>query len=181
MNSAVVPLQAIAFQIVLLLTAIAVEAFTFYQRLDISRKKSVEYAVSLNLLSTVVGWLAFFNLQLVLSPNLKRQLLEVIFFDRWDSNIVLVILIAFVTFFASFLIKLQALNLLQLLLKEGKEEVSQQKSRRYKSLIRSRDDVLEPPKQANAILMANAFSYSAILLILLLRILLQTNPTEVLP
>jgi hypothetical protein len=177
MYNAVVPFRAIAFQIVLLLTAIAVEAIVLRRKLNTSRKKSIEYATSINLLSTAIGWFIFFNTQSLLPPNLKVQLLSAVFFDRWAPNIVLVILVAFVTFFASFLVKLQGLNLLQLLLGERTLESATGRARRYKSLIRSRDEVADPPKQANAILVANAFSYSAILLILLLRILIQSNST----
>lgn len=173
MYTSVFPLPAIAFQTLFLLIAIAIEAFVIRRELQMTYKKSIEYATTINLLTLALGWLLFFNLQLLLPLELKLQLINFIFFNHWRTSTALVILVAFFTFFASFFIKLQGFNLLQRLLQEYKpSETASGRTRRYPSLRHQPEIERETPKQANAILIANAASYSAILVVLFLQFLI---------
>jgi hypothetical protein len=177
----VMPLRAIAFQCLFLLLAIAIEAAVLREALKLPYRKSVEYAASINLLSTAVGWLIFFSLEPLVPLNLKFQLINCIFFDQWSSSIAAwVILAGFATFFISFLVKLSGLDLLRLLLqdkaeKEPEQETQVEKSRRYQNTVRARKNAREGPSRANAVLIANALSYTAILLVLFIRIIVPAN------
>jgi hypothetical protein len=180
----VLPLRAIAFQCLFLLLAIAIEAAVLREVLKLPYRKSVEYAASINLLSTVVGWLIFFSFEPLFPADLKLQLINCIFFDQWSSRIApWIILAGFATFFISFLVKLSGLDLLRLLLQDKKEEKETdqdsqaEKNRRYQNTVRARKNAREGPNQANAILVANALSYTAILLVLFLRVVMpNTSP-----
>lgn len=178
----VMPLRAIAFQCLFLLLAIAIEAAVLHEGLKLPYRKSVEYAASINLLSTAVGWLVFFSLEPLVPPNLKFQLINCIFFDQWSSGIAAwIILAGFVTFFISFLVKLSGLDLLRLLLqdkpeeKQPEQETQIDRSRRYQNTVRARKTAREGPSRANAILIANALSYTAILLVLFIRIVVPAD------
>ncbi|NJR39502.1 MAG: hypothetical protein HC781_12655 [Leptolyngbyaceae cyanobacterium CSU_1_4] len=82
----VVPLRAIAFQIVFLLMAIAIEATVLHKQLNIPPKQSIQFAASINLLTTVAGWLVTFlllgtslSLPTPLLTELKIALMNFIF------------------------------------------------------------------------------------------------------
>lgn len=178
MIETVLPLEMILFQVLFLLVAIALESRILYRKLRISRKTSLEYAMSINFLATGIGWLGFFALQNVLTQPLKSQVISYIFFDRligpqgsqWNS---LIILVGIAIFFFTFMIKLLGLQLLHSILQTTPEPLKSEsipiKGRR-RLLTR-----LEPETTAHhfnpalVILMANAYSYSAILFLLFLR------------
>ncbi|NJN86109.1 MAG: hypothetical protein HC881_07045 [Leptolyngbyaceae cyanobacterium SL_7_1] len=156
--------------------AIAIEAVVLRAGLRIQPRKSVEYATFINFLSTVVGWLLFLNLQIAFPESLRLDLMNGIFFDRWSRAILAwVILSALVTFFVSFLVKLVGLEQLQFFLgEEVEKEPSDEKTlKNLKGSIARRNskEYRGATRQANTILIANALSYSAISLILLLRLL----------
>ncbi|MBW4517560.1 MAG: hypothetical protein KME11_20340 [Timaviella obliquedivisa GSE-PSE-MK23-08B] len=178
----VVPLRAIAFQIVFLLMAIAIEATVLHKQLNIPPKQSVQFAASINLLTTVLGWLVTFlllgtslALPTPLLTELKIALMNFIFFDQWSNGTAeLLIMICFITFFVSLGMKWLGLVGLDWLMK--------------KDLPKAPDVVVETgvfvspqrkPRQfrprLNTTLVANAWSYSAILVALLLRIVFQSN------
>lgn len=206
MFPSVLPLRAIVYQSLFLLIAIAIEAWVLYRLLRTDPRQSIQYAASINLLCTIVGWLAFFLFFSLVSAlpsdattRFETNLIDFIFFDRWSSETATsLIFISFIMFFASFGIKQAGLNGLKWLLqtdakKEDKkqvEEVSEEeieaptepRAARQRSAIRvsQRDSsrrefqtTLKP--QARAILFANAWSFSAILGILILRFVFQST------
>lgn len=182
----VLPLQTYLFQSVFLLVAIALEARVFYKRLYLTRRRSIEYATSINLFATVIGWLTFFFLKSFLPQPLKSQIISYIFFDRFlgsqPENFYLTIISAgVVIFFSAFLIKLQGLQLLESLLERTPERQSAMElqppklphNQRRQRLSDRLDQTVSntEPSQATAVLLANAYSHSAILLLLFLRFL----------
>lgn len=192
----VLPLRMIAFQCLFLLLAIAVEAWVFYRNLEITPRKSVEYAASINFLSTVVGWLVFLSLQTLLPAPLQLALMNYILFDQWSGDtLTLLVVTAMVTFFVSLLIKLFGLIALQRflgdqlepkkdtpvkaekesMLKTDKSDEKSSENLKTKSAFASRSwrETRQPNRQGNAVLLANALSYSTILLVLILRLLAQ--------
>ena len=183
MTRTVWPLQTFLFQAVFLLVAIALEARVFNRMLKISRKNSVEYAISINLLATVVGWLTFFilmNQKNLLPQQFKEQIISYIFFDRPLStpleNLNLIIAATgIIIFFAAFIIKLKGLQLLEALLQRfPQQRPSAAPERRHRLALSDRLEHAVShtnPKQAMVVLLANAYSHSAILLLLLLRFL----------
>jgi hypothetical protein len=170
--SAVVPLRMIIFQCLFLLMAVALEGYVLQRRLAITPRKSIEYAASVNLLSTLVGWLAFFSAEANLPLNIRLQFMNFVFFNQLSGGMASwLIPSGFVTFFVSFFLKLQGLVLLQRLL-----EVPQQDSERlprFPGLDRRQPTRVGVSKEAVAVLFANSLSYSSIALILFTRFLIQ--------
>lgn len=184
----VFPLRAIMLQCLLLTVAVAVEAPVLYRGLrtsdnqKISPKQSIQYALSMNLLSTVLGWFtifAFFNLESSLpfswTSNVEAALLSFIFFNQLSNQTLsLLIVIGFVTFFASFTVKQVGLWGLRWLLQSEFPQIAKETDAdKEKAPIVGIRDLRKDPTDDNqlnisAVLFANAWSYSAILLILLI-------------
>ncbi|MBW4473089.1 MAG: hypothetical protein KME45_22325 [Stenomitos rutilans HA7619-LM2] len=175
----VLPLRAVAFQSLFLLIAIALEGPIFYRTLDLDYKASMQSAISVNLLSTFIGWLCFFISQPFLPVEWRVQLISFIFFENFYADPLLnvapvLVVLTLGMFLGTFLIKLQGLEFLDLLLERKKEPTSAiaEKSTRFRSkqaqLIGFRAN-----SRIYAVLVANAASFSAILLLLFLRLLGQ--------
>lgn len=171
------PLRAVISQSLLLMFTIAIEAFILRQQLSLSHKKSVEYSATVNLLSTVVGWLIFLSFAPSLPDSLELQLLNFIFFDQWSTTTATWLIAAgFITFFTSFVIEFLGLEQLQLLLGERKNIETPERYQRPRSYptkrlsSSSKTDTTSQSKQADtvyAMLVANAASYSVTVLTLL--------------
>ena len=189
MKGMVLPLQTYLFQALFLLVAIALEARVLQRRLYLTRRTSVEYATSINLLTTVIGWLAFFLVQNLLPQPIKDQIISYVFFDRFlspqpESFQLMLISTGIVMFFSAFLIKLKGLQLLEAVLENAPQLQTSRESRPH-GLFRNRrrrrrlserlDEAVSnsDPDRATAVLLANAYSHSAIVLILVLRFLEQ--------
>jgi hypothetical protein len=178
----VVPLRAIAFQTVFLLMAIAIEATVLHKQLNISPKQSVQFAASVNLLTTVLGWLGTFFLlgtSMVLPTplftELKMALMNFIFFDQWSKGTAeLLIMICFITFFVSLGVKWLGLIGLDWLMKKDLPEAPKVVAETGVFISPQRKPREFRPR-LNTTLAANAWSYSAILVALLLRIVFQLN------
>ncbi|MGJ3251124.1 MAG: filament integrity protein FraC [Elainellaceae cyanobacterium] len=165
------PLRAIISQGLLLLVTIAIEAFVLYQQLNISRKKSIEYSASINLFSTMLGWLAFLSIVPALPTAVEIQLINLIFFDQWTTTTATWLIAAgFLTFFISFAIELLGLEQLQLLLSDRKVVESKERYSKYSNYRSKRiSSAGKAPEQTDAvyvILVANAASYTAIIILL---------------
>lgn len=175
------PLQMILFQLLFLLVAIALEARVLQRRLRITRKASIEYATSINLLSTIIGWLVFFLLMTqknILPPAIKDQIVSFIFFDRLLSPLLenwylIVVATGIVIFFLAFIIKLKGLQLLEALRETStakKSFLQPEPNSRFTLPVRLEQALVRTdPNQAVTILLANAYSHSAIFLLLFLR------------
>jgi len=185
------PLRAVAQQSLLIFMAIAIEAAILHWELNLPYKRSIEYATSINLLSVVVGWLAFFTavpFLPLLNENLPLAVINYVFFDRLPVGMMpLVALSGLMIFLLSFLVKFQGLKLLELLLERtqlapepepeetdpGQRRSFTSRSKRYKSP--SRRLFQQDMNQGNAILVANATSYTAIAIVLAVRMLFYGN------
>ncbi len=171
----VVPLKVLTSQALLLIIAIAIEAFVIQQQMQFSPRKSIEYSASLNLLSTVIGWLSFFVLigPLLLTDAMKVEILNFVFFQQWGENIFSgLISLGFVAFLGTVGVETLGFSLLQRALGEYRppEETPQPKRRsamrttlrpdQIMSGISGRSDVLY------AILLGNASSYMVIVVLI---------------
>jgi hypothetical protein len=174
----VLPLQLILFQILFLLVAIALEARVLHRRLNLTRKTSVQYATSLNLWSVVLGWLTFLVLESLLPQLLRIQIVNFIFFDhplgsQLNTPNPQLISIGIMIFFFSFIIKIIGFELIKQWIHDQPEqfEMSSDISNKRPGLFNQPKRKITNPKPnpAFALLLANAYSYSAILLILVLR------------
>ncbi len=178
----VLPLRAIAFQTLLLLVAIALEAVVLRQRLRLGYQTSMQYAATLNLLATSLGWLLFLALESLIPAALQTQIISYVLFNRfyenfWGENIpVLLVVAGIICFFATFWVKLQGLTLLLLLL--GRKPVAAEGDQGPESRM-DRYTMARQGQSGNqrggyspytlAVLEANGLSFSAILVLLLLQ------------
>ena len=179
MQTSFLPIQTILFQILFLLIAIALEAYIFHRKLKLNHKTSIEYAISINLLSTIIGWLSFFFMLPLLSNDLKFQLINYILFnsfltDQLPRLNILILMIGFTVFFVTFLIKLNGIYLLEILLDRDQHKESPKEQRTLKQRYKKRQMIHQltsrnGSSKATVILVANALSHSAILIILLIR------------
>ncbi len=182
----ILPLRAILFQVLFLMIAIAAESAVLHWRLGLQRRVSVKYAASLNLFSTLVGWLIFFGIAGIL-PNLfsgvlEQQLISYILFNQffvsdWQQSMnTLIVISAVLTFFGTFLVEINGLILLEIILgiySFDRHKSSSDAMPDVKSLSRyqpaSDQFTLVSSEKAYTILIANAASYSVILLVLIIR------------
>jgi hypothetical protein len=178
----VLPLRAIVFQILLLLMAIILEAIVFRRLLDLDYKTSTQYSITANLLSTVIGWVIFFNVQSLLPMHLQSQLISYVFFERflsntWETTILPALIItSLAIFLGTFLIKLEGLNLLEFLLKfkpgEKKDSATDTAKEGAGRLRFVKHSIgFRVNSKTYAVLVANACSFSAILFLLLVRLI----------
>jgi hypothetical protein len=177
MFSDVLPLRAIALQTLFLVVAIACESSVFQRLLKLDYKTSAQYAISVNLFSMVVGWIVFFVVQPLLPGPMKVQLISFVFFAQFlqelGSTTIAPILIvtALFIFMGTFFVKLKGLEVLELMLEKVKTSESSTldaKSVRLRRKIQQNVG-FQVSRKDHAVLVANACSFSAILLILVLQ------------
>ncbi|MBW4606848.1 MAG: filament integrity protein fraC [Hassallia sp. WJT32-NPBG1] len=165
------PLGAILFDFLFLLVAIPIEGYVLNARLRFDKKTSIFYAICINLFTAVIGWIMFFFIEPVLPVNLKSQLISYVFFNQFRASNVqsLVILVAFIIFFVTFLLKYFLLKLTLLSLAEPiKNELDLQPYPR-RNFRRASKAKLQNTNLVTTILIANSLSYTAIAIILLIR------------
>jgi hypothetical protein len=175
----VMPLRAISFQFLLLMIAIALEAVVFYRILELDHKTSVQYAMTVNLLSTLIGWIIFFIFQPWLPQEWKIQLISYVFFERFFSDTLMtgiasvLVMVCLSMFIGTFIIKLKGLEILEHLLdgSEKKPTTSAGKPEKSKRVRDRRNQSIgfQVHSRSYAVLLANSCSFSAILLVLLIR------------
>lgn len=173
------PLRAIAFQALLLLVAIALEAIMLRQALRLGYQTSVQYAATINLMTTSLGWLAFLSLEAMLPMGLQQQIISYIFFNRFYANDwlnrlpVVVVAAGLVAFFATYWFKLQGLSWLIRILGRAPVIETPQLATRSRRGQRTRRESPAPASTATytlAVLQANALSFTVIVVLLLLRL-----------
>ncbi|MFH7241869.1 MAG: filament integrity protein FraC [Spirulina sp.] len=175
------PLKAIVFQSMLLMVAIALEAMVLRQHLRLGYQTSVQYAATINLLATSLGWIAFLSLEAVLPTALRQQIMSYVLFSRFFPNDwlealpVMMVMVAIVVFFATYWVKLQSLSALVALL--GKAPVLEAPGLSDRA-GRNRSSRRGAPSSARsrtatytvAVLQANALSFTVIVLLLFLQL-----------
>jgi len=163
------PIGAILFDFLFVLIAIPIEAYVFSNRLKFDKKTSTFYAISMNLFSSVIGWFLFFVSEPILPIQFKSELINYVFFNNFKSSSTqtLLIVTAFIIFFATFIMKFFLLRILLVSLTEKpwqKEEGNQITQRRkWRKFSTAK---LQNTNLATTTLIANSLSYSAITIIL---------------
>ncbi|MBD2415691.1 filament integrity protein fraC [Nostoc calcicola FACHB-389] len=167
------PIGGILFDFLFVLIAIPIEAYVLHKRLKFDKKTSTFYAISINLFSSVIGWFIFFISEPMLPIQVKSELINYMFFNNFKSpsTQTLIILTAFIIFFATFIIKFLLLKVLLVSLlkepfaqKEDEIQVFQRQKWRGFSSIK-----LQNTNVVTTVLIANSLSYSVITFILMLR------------
>ena len=186
----VLPLRMVAFQTVLLLVAIVLEAVVLRQKLKVGYRVSMQYAATLNLLATGLGWLTFLSVEPFLPDGLRTQVISYVLFNRfyaneWQNNMPLIIIaVGLASFFITFWLKSQSLEWLMHILEvtpattaSSMEQINNLSRRERYALARQgrslKSVVQNNSRRPLAVLQANAISFSAIILLLLLRYVLE--------
>ncbi|UBF23823.1 hypothetical protein K9N68_18910 [Kovacikia minuta CCNUW1] len=178
----VLPLRAIVFQFLFLLLAIAIEGLIFHRILNLGHKISMQYAASVNLLSTFIGWVIFYSAQPYLPADTKLQLISYIFYERFLFNTVPVdflttlILTLVGVYVATSVLELWGLNRLEIFL--GRVETPEVKEVEKPARFRGRQNQAIGPKVNSrffAVFLGNACSFFLILLILMIRLFNQAR------
>jgi len=175
------PFGIILFDFLFLLVAIPVEAYILNRRLKFDKRTSSFYAVSMNVFSNVIGWLIFFSLeQSPVFDSYRVELINYILYNRLSANLSgSIIMLGFTTFFGTLIIKFGLLKLLIISLSDPGEKPTEvepedtillmRKSRRGKRVAWQSTSLL------TTTLLATAFSYTAITLVVLFRALTLAN------
>lgn len=171
------PLRLVAFQCLFLALAIAIEAAILRRGLELKPKRSVEYATAINLLSMVVSWVLFLNIQPLLPAQLRLELIAGVLFDQWAGAITSWVIVAtLIIFFLSWVVKVIGLAQLQLFLGDRtREDTRPSATLRHRTLSRKDKDFRGLPNQASVLLIANAISSLAVFLVIVLRLIAQST------
>ena len=157
----VFPFRAVLFQILFLLVAIALEAMVLRQKLRLGYQQSVQYATAINLLAVVVGWFTFLAVEPLVDPRLQAQM-------GW-----IILVTGLVAFFMTLVLKLKGLELIMRAIGTWDVPAQPKELTRTQRYARSRTGTTQYQQAASqfaiAVLQANALSFSAILLLLVVR------------
>ena len=175
----VLPLKAVVFQILFLLVAVALEAMVIRQKLRLGYKQSVRYAAAVNLLAVVVGWFAFLAIEPLMGESLQAQVISYVLFDNLINNDLkpqmgwIVLVVGLAAFFLTLIIKLKGLELIMKAIGTWRMPSQPQVLNRRDRYSRSRTGTTLYQQAASefaiAVLQANALSFSAIFLLLIMR------------
>ncbi len=176
----ILPLRMVTFQILFLLVAVALEAGILRQRLRLGFQTSVQYALVTNLAAIVCGWLAFLILEPLMPLEIEAQIINYVLFNQlllngWTTEIGAILFgIGLIAFFGTFFIKAKGIEFF-LRSDDAWGPLTKKGPRlpRDERYARARGTGLEVG-QSNArfidtMIQANAASFSAILLLILLR------------
>ena len=181
----ILPLRMIAFQILFLLVAIAIESSILRQRLRFGFKTSVQYTLAINLAAIAVGWIVFLVMEPFAPVEIESQIISYILFDRlslnnWSIQIGgTICAIGLAAFLVTYLIKLKGLELIMRADGSWKIESEDKRSNRrvsrderYARARQGKSDAQQAISEfADAVTQANAASFSAITLLMVLRYL----------
>ncbi|MEM1255157.1 MAG: filament integrity protein FraC [Cyanobacteria bacterium P01_H01_bin.21] len=175
----VFPLKAVIFQILFLLVAAALEAMVLRQRLRLGYRQSIRYAAAVNLLAVVVGWFAFLAVEPLFEPRLQAQVISYVLFDNLINNTLkpqmgwIILVAGLAAFFVTLILKLKGLELIMRAMGTWSLPSKPKELTRKERYSRSRTGTTLYKEAASqfaiAVLQANALSFSAILLLLIMR------------
>jgi hypothetical protein len=169
----VFPLGVILFDFLFLLVAIPLEAYILQRRLKFDRRTSSFYGISLNVFSSLIGWIIFFFAEPILPINFKAELIDYVFFNqlKYVNHVQsVIVLTAFIIFFATFIIKYILLKVLLISLSEpSKNPQPETNIIRRRNSRRNVKFKLQTNNLITSLLIANSLSYTVIMLILFIR------------
>ena len=179
----VFPLKAVAFQLMFLLIAIAIEGNVLRLRLRLGYQTSIQYATTINLMSTVVGWFSFLALERFADVGTRAQIISYVMFDRlitnglWPGMEWKVLMAGLLALFVALVVKLKGLELVMRMtgkwtMPEKPKDLARNEKRadKYERARTGRNLYQRASNHLiTAVLQANAFSFSALLILLVLR------------
>lgn len=171
----ILPIPIILLQCLCLLISIAIEAVIFQKKLNLSRKKSVQISIIINLFSDVIIWFFIFSIYGLAPQTTRPYIMSYVFFtnfykiDRPFEFYGLSLGILVMVFILICLVEYKGLDLIKFIFEIHSSSHLQNNpslfTRFNQALVQSNS------KQATIIILANFFSNSIILLIILLNFL----------
>jgi hypothetical protein len=170
----VLPLKVITTQVLFLVTAIAIEAFMIQRQMQYPPRKCIEYAASLNLLSTVVGWVVFFAAPFLLPRTIQFQIINYVAFRQLTPELLSwLVPIGFITFFGTIGVEYLGFLLLNNVLSEkpffGLSSVMTERRNIFQAVAvqpkQTQAGVTEPDI-LQAVISGNSSSYLVLLIVL---------------
>ncbi|WP_139276601.1 filament integrity protein FraC [Spirulina major] len=172
----VFPAPIIVFQLLSLVFSIAIEAYIFSRKLLLTRRECIQYSVTINLMSAIALWVLGFVIQGLLPKPLKLQLISYIVLGQgYDfQNLAIlnicIVLLFILIFFIVCIVEFKGLDFIEVMFSDWPEsDPDHEDSSLVQYLLQAL--TYTDPQKISAIFWANAFSNSAILLVLLLALL----------
>ncbi|MBD2295496.1 filament integrity protein fraC [Anabaena sphaerica FACHB-251] len=167
----ILPIGAILFETLFLLIAIPLEGYILNRSLKFDKKTSIFYAISMNVFSSVIGWNIFFLIEPILSVSFKSELIGYVFLNTFRNPRIQnsIILIGFMIFFATFLVKFLFLKLLIITASEGVKKQETTDISQHEKILTNQKMKLQNSSLVTTTLIANSLSYTVITLILVIR------------
>ncbi|MBP0020448.1 MAG: hypothetical protein J7647_23205 [Cyanobacteria bacterium SBLK] len=175
MSIIIFPLPLIILQLLTLFICIALEAIVLQQKLRLTRKQSIEFSISINLLSTIALWFVFFAFQTLAPESQKLHLISIILFnnlynlDRWSTIYPVLTLIAIMMFALVIFVEFKALQMFQTLLQIFSEQNASNQNESMPLINRINMAILQSDSEALAtVFQANILSYLVIIILIVL-------------
>ena len=175
------PSGVILLDFLFLLVAIPIEAFILNRRLKFDKRTSAFYAISMNVFSNAIGWMIFFVIEpTAFFDSYKPQLINYLLYNRLTDQVYGgIILGAFITFFATLMVKFGLLKLLIISLSDPGDKKKGQEAEAAATLgrksLRSYRKTWQSTSLFTTTLIANSLSYTAISLVVLFRWVAMAN------
>jgi hypothetical protein len=172
----VFPTPIIVFQLLSLVLSVAIEAYIFSRKLLLTRRECIQYSVTINLISAIALWVLGFIIQGLLPKELKLQLISYIVLGQgynFQSLAILnlcIVLLLILIFFIVCVVEFKGLDLIEVMFSDWPDPDPDQDGPSFLQYLVQALTYTDPQK-ISAIFWANAFSNSAILLVLLLAVL----------
>lgn len=174
MSIIIFPLPLIIFQLLTLFICISLEAIVLQQKLRLTRKQSIEFSISINLLSTIALWFVFFTFQAIAPKSEKLHLISIIFFnnvydlDRWIEIYPIFTIIAILMFSLIVFVEFKTLQLFQTLLQIFSEQHNQNQQESVPLINRINMAILQSDSNTIAtIFQANLLSHLVIIVLII--------------
>lgn len=181
MSIVFLPIPLIILQLLTLSISISIEAMFLQQKLRLTRKKSIKFSVSINLLSTIILWFVFFVFQGFAPESEKINLMSIIFFNnfnglnRWSHVYPILAIILVMIFALTIVIEFKGLQLLEAFLKSSAEQDDEAEQESVSFMNRINTAIIQADANTIAtIFQANLLSNSIIALLIIILNISQT-------
>ncbi|MEA5471040.1 filament integrity protein FraC [Spirulina sp. 06S082] len=175
MSIVFLPIPLVILQLLTLSIGISIEAIVLQQKLRLTRKQSIEFSISINLLSTIILWFVFFIFQNIAPESERLHLIGIIFFNnfnemnRWIHVYPVLAIILVMIFALTIVIEFKGLQLLEAFLKSSAEQDDEAEQESVSFMNRINTAIIQADANTIAtIFQANLLSNSIIALLIII-------------
>ncbi len=157
----IIALRVILLRIIRLLVSITNEAWIFKKSFNLSPKLSVQYALALNLLVNACEWVVFLNVEPLLPPEARKELIYYLLIKKIQETSPSVFFLTGFNFTLSLLIKWMGFEGLKVLLSGDLSKMNKV----FQGNSEGNFKITEEYRDFRIILIAHTLSYSLFLLL----------------